>query len=285
MQQHTVIPMSFGTVFKTDDDIMELLRSAYDAFQDVLQKMEGKFEFGLKVLWDRDHVVSDIEQGDEDIRRLKGRISSQQGSTYFARMQYGRLLDIARSRPVNTQSGSHSSIAKPQSSLPAAAIIALFFGLHPLRVESVAWATERRDLLSAFFLLLTVLAYLHAVGSASRPGSKWAVITECLFACSLLSKVIGVTLPLVLLVLDWHPLRRSDLIERLRGSRDVLLEGPLFIMSRGLPPSPQSAGRTVAHRAGRPRCRMIVHLCTAWCSTSETFRACESTAAARWTCR
>jgi hypothetical protein len=95
MQQHTVIPMSFGTVFKTDDDIIELLRSAYDAFVDVLNKMQDKFEFGLKVLWDRDQIIREIEEEDEDIRRLKGEISSQKGSTYFARMQYGRLIDAA----------------------------------------------------------------------------------------------------------------------------------------------------------------------------------------------
>jgi len=95
MQHHTVIPMSFGTVFKTDDDIMELLRSAYDAFTDVLNKMQDKFEFGLKVLWDRDQIIREIEAEDEDIRRLKGEISTQKGSTYFARMQYGRLIDAA----------------------------------------------------------------------------------------------------------------------------------------------------------------------------------------------
>jgi hypothetical protein len=95
MQHHTVIPMSFGTLFKTDDDIMELLRSAYDAFTDVLNKMQDKFEFGLKVLWDRDQIIHEIEEEDEDIRRLKGEISSQKGSTYFARMQYGRLIDAA----------------------------------------------------------------------------------------------------------------------------------------------------------------------------------------------
>ena len=95
MQQHTVIPMSFGTVFKTDDDIIELLRSAYDAFLDVLNKMHDKFEFGLKVLWDRDQIIRELEEEDEDIRRLKGEISSQKGSTYFARMQYGRMIDAA----------------------------------------------------------------------------------------------------------------------------------------------------------------------------------------------
>ncbi len=95
MREHTVIPMSFGTVFKTPDDIVELLRSAYDAFTDVLNKMQDKFEFGLKVLWDRDQIVRDIENEDEDIRRLKGEISTQAGSTYFARMQYGRMIDQA----------------------------------------------------------------------------------------------------------------------------------------------------------------------------------------------
>ncbi|HXD95057.1 MAG TPA: GvpL/GvpF family gas vesicle protein, partial [Candidatus Acidoferrum sp.] len=50
MRYQTVIPMSFGTVFKTRDDIVELLRGAHGAFQDVLTKMENKVEFGLKVL-------------------------------------------------------------------------------------------------------------------------------------------------------------------------------------------------------------------------------------------
>ena len=95
MRKHTVIPMSFGTVFKTREDIIELLRSAYDAFHDVLVKMEDKLEFGLKVLWDRDVMVREIEQQDEDVRRLKQEISAQKGSTYFARMQYGRLVDAA----------------------------------------------------------------------------------------------------------------------------------------------------------------------------------------------
>jgi hypothetical protein len=95
MRDHTVIPMSFGTIFKTRDDILELLRSAYDAFNDVLNKMQDKLEFGLKVLWDRDDMVRVIETEDEDIHRLKNEISSQKGSTYFARMQYGRLIDGA----------------------------------------------------------------------------------------------------------------------------------------------------------------------------------------------
>jgi len=95
MRDHTVIPMSFGTVFKTRDDIIELLRGAYSAFIDVLLKMEDKVEFGLKVLWERDEVIKQIEREDEDVRHLKGEISSQSGPTYFARVQYGRLVESA----------------------------------------------------------------------------------------------------------------------------------------------------------------------------------------------
>ncbi len=95
MKCFTVIPMSFGTVFKTRDDIVELLRGAYDAFSDVLDKMEDKVEFGLKVLWDRDIMIREIEDDDDDIRRLKHELSAARGSTYFARMQYGRQIDAA----------------------------------------------------------------------------------------------------------------------------------------------------------------------------------------------
>jgi hypothetical protein len=95
MRDHTVIPMSFGTIFKTRDDIVQLLRSAYDAFGDVLAKMRDKMEFGLKVLWDRESVIRDIEEEDDNIHRLKNEIALQKGSTYFARMQYGRAIDAA----------------------------------------------------------------------------------------------------------------------------------------------------------------------------------------------
>ena len=95
MREHTVIPMSFGTIFKTREDIVELLRSAAEAFGDVLNKMQNKLEFGLKVLWDRDQAIREVEAEDEDISRLKKEISGQKGPTYFARMQYGRLIDSA----------------------------------------------------------------------------------------------------------------------------------------------------------------------------------------------
>jgi protein O-mannosyl-transferase len=87
---------------------------------------------------------------------------------------------------------------------------AFVFAIHPLRVESVAWATERRDVLSGFFLLLTVLSYLKAVGPETNhtSGRRWIVVSAVLYVVSLLSKASGMTLPLVLLVLDLYPLRR-----------------------------------------------------------------------------
>jgi len=96
MREHTVIPMSFGTLFRTENDIVELLKSTYQAFDDVLEKMADKIEFGLKVLWDRDRVIATLEQENEDIRRLRDEIGrSAQSSTYFARMQLGRLVESA----------------------------------------------------------------------------------------------------------------------------------------------------------------------------------------------
>jgi hypothetical protein len=96
MREFTVIPMSFGTVFRSEEDVSELLRSTYQAFTDVLEKMRGKIEFGLKVLWDRDKVIASLERDNDEIRRLKDEITrNAQSSTYFARMQLGRLVEGA----------------------------------------------------------------------------------------------------------------------------------------------------------------------------------------------
>jgi tetratricopeptide (TPR) repeat protein len=100
-----------------------------------------------------------------------------------------------------------------------AAVAALFFALHPLRVESVAWVTERRDVLSAFFYLLTVLAYLRSCAAEGPPRRRWLAASIVAYALGLLSKSLIMSLPLVLLVLDVYPLRRA------RGRwRRVLLE-------------------------------------------------------------
>jgi gas vesicle protein GvpL/GvpF len=96
MREFTVIPMSFGTLFRSEEDVTELLRSAYQPFNDVLDKMQDKIEFGLKILWDREKVIVTLEQGNDEIRRLKDEITNNaSSSTYFARMQLGRLVEAA----------------------------------------------------------------------------------------------------------------------------------------------------------------------------------------------
>src|SRR5579863_1798321 len=96
MKTHTIIPMSFGTVFLTDDDIREVLRSIYPSVKDVLKQMAGKVEFGLKVTWDRDRIIDELQREHEEIHRFHLEITRKHlQSTYFARMQLGRMIDKA----------------------------------------------------------------------------------------------------------------------------------------------------------------------------------------------
>src|SRR3989442_9156653 len=89
----------------------------------------------------------------------------------------------------------------------SAGFAALVFAIHPLRVESVAWATERRDVLSGLLYLLTILMYLRACERGAR-GRGWYWLSVAMFVGALLSKSMVVNLPIVLLILDVYPLRR-----------------------------------------------------------------------------
>lgn len=84
--------------------------------------------------------------------------------------------------------------------------VAMVFAIHPLHVESVAWVSSRKDVLSAFFCMLTVLAYIRYV---ERPARLRYALVFVLFALGLLAKPMLVTLPLVLLLLDYWPLERA----------------------------------------------------------------------------
>jgi hypothetical protein len=96
MQGHTIIPMSFGTVFRTEDDIKEVLKSIYVSLKDVLKQMSGKLEFGLKVTWDRERIIEELKRDHEDIHRFHHEITRKHlQSTYLARMQLGRMIDKA----------------------------------------------------------------------------------------------------------------------------------------------------------------------------------------------
>jgi tetratricopeptide (TPR) repeat protein len=123
------------------------------------------------------------------------------------------------------------------------AFVAALFAWHPLHVESVAWISERKDVLSTFFALLTLLAYVKAV-----TGDKWQVtrteinapavsrftlhasrfywLALVFFALGLMSKPMLVTLPFVMLLLDYWPLRRAPGVLRL-----VLEKWPFFLLT------------------------------------------------------
>src|SRR5437867_12828372 len=84
----------------------------------------------------------------------------------------------------------------------------LFFAIHPLRAESVGWATERRDVLSGLFFLLTVLMYLKASDATGKRRGWLLAGSVGIYVLALVSKASVMVLPLALVVLDFYPLRR-----------------------------------------------------------------------------
>jgi len=107
------------------------------------------------------------------------------------------------------------------------ALVAMIFAVHPLHVESVTWVSERKDVLCAFFGLLAMHAY---ISYARAPTSGRYLLVVAAFVCSLLSKQMLVTLPAVLLLLDWWPLRRLDLTN---WRQRVLEKLPLLGLAAG----------------------------------------------------
>lgn len=116
------------------------------------------------------------------------------------------------------------------------AIVAFLFAVHPAHVESVAWISERKDVLSTMFWLLTMLAYVWFARSPAATGgvirritSPYFLLTFALMALGLLAKPMLVTLPFVLLLLDIWPLRR---VERIRNILPFVIEKlPLFALA------------------------------------------------------
>ena len=111
------------------------------------------------------------------------------------------------------------------------AFIAAIFAIHPLRAESVAWVVERKDVLSGVFFMLTVGAYFFY---ARKPGALRYVFVLMAYACGLLSKPMLVTTPVVLLLLDYWPLDRSQKSD-VKGQRTwiklIVEKVPLLLLS------------------------------------------------------
>src|SRR5947208_15411628 len=113
----------------------------------------------------------------------------------------------------------------------SSALVAALFALHPLHVESVAWASERKDTLSIFFGLLSLIAYVRYAEAPSIRRYAWTAIT---LALGLLAKPMLVTWPLVMLLLDYWPLRRfqkSEVRRQRSVVRGLVIEKiPLFVL-------------------------------------------------------
>src|SRR5437016_3703024 len=114
----------------------------------------------------------------------------------------------------------------------SSAFVTALFAIHPLRVESVAWIAERKDVLSAVFFFLTLIAYARYVRAQSF--GRYAILFV-LFACGLMSKPMLVTTPAILLLLDYWPLGRwrgTDVSDHRPAVRGLILEKlPLVALS------------------------------------------------------
>ncbi|MEZ4218082.1 MAG: tetratricopeptide repeat protein [Myxococcota bacterium] len=127
-------------------------------------------------------------------------------------------------------------LARATGRVARAAVVAALFALHPLHVESVAWLSERKDVLSAAFGLAAANAH---VAYARRPGAARLALVAALFACSLAAKPMLVTLPALLVLLDAWPLGRVDaaaLADRARAPLERLrASGALRVVVEKLP--------------------------------------------------
>lgn len=124
---------------------------------------------------------------------------------------------------------SHSNYTenKPDKKAIIAGIVtSVLFGIHPLHVESVTWVTERKDVLYAFFFLLSLMAYLRYSYTNLK---RHYILSIIFFILSLMSKPMAVSLPLVLLILDFYPLRRLTIESGFESIRWVLVEKLPFL--------------------------------------------------------
>jgi len=109
----------------------------------------------------------------------------------------------------------------------SSAFVAAVFAIHPLHVESVAWISERKDVLSGLFFVLTLLAYLYYT---RKPNIARYLRVSILFACGLMAKPMLVTVPIVLLLLDYWPLERFG---KLSAKKLIAEKIPLLVLAIG----------------------------------------------------
>jgi protein O-mannosyl-transferase len=154
-------------------------------------------------------------------------------NTFVVVLLVARLMSIAQNR-------AQAALLQERAIVITAATTGLLFGLHPLHVESVAWVAERKDLLCGLFYLLSVMAY---TSYRSYSTYRTYILSLFFFILALLSKPMAVSLPVVLLVLDWYPFGQIRSFKTFRGSFVEKL--PFIALSLG-----SSILTVLAQRAG-----------------------------------
>lgn len=159
-------------------------------------------------------------------------------NTFLVVLLIEQLLDS--SRKIQTSEGNFKGVFSDNGILVAAGVTGLLFGLHPIHVESVAWVSERKDVLCALFFLISIITYIKYVNIldnelnqtklVSRVFNKQYLFTFGFFFLALLSKPMAVTLPVVLLILDWYPFRR---FKKGRPSYVLMEKLPFLLLALG----------------------------------------------------
>jgi tetratricopeptide (TPR) repeat protein len=142
------------------------------------------------------------------------------------------LLFLLLRRLMGLRSNTSVGATAPAGTLWSCAFVAAVFAIHPLRVESVAWVVERKDVLSGLFFMLTLLMYARYVEKSKVQSPKSRVyygLALLFFALGLMSKPMLVTVPFVLLLLDWWPLERITNYELRITIRRLIWEKMPFI--------------------------------------------------------
>ena len=190
-----------------------------------------------KYVSENPHVLNGLSSDDLSWAFTTGQASNWHPATWLSLMLDRQLFCAASLTGGANPAGFHITnlilhianilllfmvLKKMTGALWQSAFVAALFALHPMHVESVAWIAERKDVLSTFFWLLAMLAYVQYV---KKPGAARYLLVLLIFALGLMAKPMLVTLPFVLLLLDYWPLERKI-------SRHLLVEKiPFFALS------------------------------------------------------
>ena len=145
------------------------------------------------------------------------------------------LLFILTLYLLTNVSSAQSSFSE-NSSIPStkniftASVTALLFGIHPIHVESVAWVSERKDVLSTFFVLLSLIYYFkYALSQEIKRQTWYYILSLSMFVLALMSKPMAVTLPLILIILDIFPFQRFSSKNDFKANFKIVMEKLPFI--------------------------------------------------------